>query len=227
MSDMIATRSGKVNMRLSIVIPWRPQPSRVRAFEHVTDTLHEMFPDAELIAADAEPRAPFSVSASRNTGVEAASGDMLLIVDADSLAPYETITTALDAAQYGGAHFAYDRIVYLDEAESEQVYRGDAPTGSHPRQGPHESSLIAIRRDAYWEAGGYDERFQGYGGEDNAFRIAADTLLGPCTWHPGLAYALWHEVDRHTSQTNFDHLGRYRLATGDPETMRLLIQGNQ
>lgn len=88
--------------------------------------------------------------------------------------------------------------------------------------------VIVIRVDAWWRAGGMDERFQGWGHEDAAFRLAADTLLGPTVRHPGAIHHLWHAREWNLGSPEFRanaaHMERYTEAGGDQEAMLALVK---
>jgi glycosyltransferase involved in cell wall biosynthesis len=204
----------EVVVDVSLVIPWRSHPSRVAAFDFVcsffSDFLNARDELWELILCDGDPSLPFNVSAARNAGVRAAKADVLLIVDADSFAEPEAIAAALDSAADGRMHFCFDTFVYLNEEESSQVLAGAQP---NRRSGaPHESSVMVISRDAYWIAGGSDERFTHWGGEDNALRLAAESMLGAAQWHSGVGFTLHHESNRWCRPEQVALLQRYRDA---------------
>lgn len=208
---------------ISIVMPWRPQPSRIRAFEHTKNyyisLLERRGEPFELVLAD-NP-GPFNLSAARNRGVAAAEHELILMVDADSIAPEDTILEAINMAGDNRTHYCFDGFVYLTPEQSEAAYNGNPPTLNGGA--PHESSVMVLTKHAYWTAGGMDERFQGYGGEDNAFRAATDTMNGPSHWHHGIGYSLHHEVERKTSDNNFALVARYRQAWQKRPAMHALI----
>src|ERR1035437_8821162 len=47
-------------------------------------------------------------------------------------------------------------------------------------------------REAFITVGGMDERFRGWGGEDQAFLLALNILWGPYRNSPNNVYHLWH-----------------------------------
>jgi hypothetical protein len=86
--------------------------------------------------------------------------------------------------------------------------------------------VFVIRPDAWWQAGGMDERFTGWGSEDMAFRRAADTLLGPTRRHDGTIVHLWHAPSARSGpdvDVGWDLAARYAAAEDDPRAMRALI----
>ena len=48
---------------------------------------------------------------------------------------------------------------------------------------------------------GFDENFVGWGGEDNAFKLACDQILGPVKRLDGPLFHLWHPPTERNSHT--------------------------
>lgn len=220
-------------MRVACVIPWRGgDPYRERHYQTVRDRLEQMLPAAVHVDAD-DGSDPFSRAGSRNAGVRIAeqhAADVIVLCDADTLPEPGPLYAAIQAAHGDGLlHLPYTRyrglthqgtIDYLaggfgEECETEIAH--EWATGG----------IMVVTPGAWWAAGGMDERFTGYGMEDVAFRIAADTLLGPTVRHPGEIVHLWHPKTmglgspEHTA--NGELCERYNQANGDQDAMRALI----
>lgn len=212
-------------MSVVIAIPWRATPDRQRAFDFVVDWYRNHLP-YPIVTADSGPGA-FSRARARNQCVRKAEGaDVVVINDADTVPNLAAVKEAIHAAPDGLLHFGLDRMAYLDQEQSEAVYRGDWPDIAGE---PHDSSVVVIRPASYWEAGGQDERFTGYGGEDNAFTAACTALLGEPVWHAGTALSLWHDGScrdvgsaRWWQDTVPLHQ-RYNHARNDAKRMRAII----
>lgn len=87
--------------------------------------------------------------------------------------------------------------------------------------------MMVMRRETFIAAGGYDERFVGWGGEDDAIIYALETLCGPYKklenkvihfWHPGTGWSTAPNSD-----ANMKLLIRYSNANGKKEAMQKLI----
>jgi hypothetical protein len=87
--------------------------------------------------------------------------------------------------------------------------------------------VLVTRPDAWWKAGGMDERFLGWGFEDAAYRTAADALLGPTVRHEGTIAHLWHPPESNLGSPEHVANGhlcqRYVDAAGHPDVIRGLI----
>lgn len=211
-------------MKASVVIPWRSngQPERERNFQ----ITREWFEPFSVVSADSEHER-FNRADSRNAGVRACmDSDVVVVCDADFLPPMEAVLAACEGALADGKlHQPFDEALYLTEAETAS-YLAD---GSLPGRSGADltGGCFVMTPEAWFAAGGMDPRFEGWGGEDDAFRIAAETLLGPRVHHPGVMPHLWHPFagrfgsDEHGA--NLALLKRYVQASGNPVKMFCLI----
>jgi hypothetical protein len=220
-------------VRVAAVIPWRGgQPDRERHHQTVRAHLRDLLPDAWHIDADSGHQ-PFSRAGSRNHGVRLAQdvgAEVVVLCDADTLPEREPLLAAIDGAHDGLLHLPYTRYRSLTRRGLAQYRRGD-PLMDCDVDHDHEGAtggVIVIRVDAWWRAGGMDERFQGWGHEDAAFRLAADTLLGPTVRHPGAIHHLWHAREWNLGSPEFRanaaHMERYTEAGGDQDAMLALVE---
>jgi glycosyltransferase involved in cell wall biosynthesis len=218
-------------MSVTVVVPFRGgQVDREVAFAHTCAHLRRILPGARLIVADTE-RKPFNRSGARNAGVREAGSGIVVVCDADSLPEREPVEAAIEAAADGLLHLPYTIFTGLTREQTLRVLlQGHAPAGIGKPELVTTNSVggaLVIDHDAYWEAGGQDEGFHGWGGEDVAFRFACDSLLGPTERHDGVLYGLWHpsEMNRTSQQyrRNIARENRYRGLRLNPRAMRKLI----
>jgi glycosyltransferase involved in cell wall biosynthesis len=190
-----------------------------------------------------QPKDGFRLSANRNNGIRAASGDHLLFIDCDFVLLPGAVRAHLSAARPGRFTAAYCK--YLPEAASsrllqalpepaelESIYDGleDRPiTRAHrkfiwysilirlglarPRKLRCSSHFSISRRDM--EAiNGYDERFRGWGGEDEdlALRMMLAGYQPRSVISRARTLHVWHPSElggRHWSQgSNVEYLNR-------------------
>jgi hypothetical protein len=222
----------EARVAVAVVIPWRPgSVERNAHHDTVRAHLHALLPEAAHLDVDSG-HTLFSRAGSRNAGVRqaaAAGADVVVLCDADTLPEDEALHAAIDAAGDGRLHLPYSWFRGLSQ-DGTAAYLAGAPAADCPADLEHQWStggVLVITPAAWWQAGGMDERFTGWGMEDAAFRIAADALLGPTVRHAGTITHLWHPPESNLGSpqhiANGQHCQRYVEATGKPDEIRALI----
>lgn len=172
---------------------------------------------------------PFNKSWGFNVGARMAMADVLVLADADLLVNPRHLSDALRACTEGYEVVRpWTDVVDLTEEETQCVVdgrvdvvahlsperRGRGHLGEHP---PLCGGLYVIRRDTYERLGGQDERFCGWGGEDDAMSLKVSALCAQiAVVRGGLAYHLHHPrhaalpVDDADYQRNLTLLREYR-----------------
>ena len=114
---------------------------------------------------------PFNKSRALNGAARIAVGEVLIILDADYLLPESFASEAFRVLRRVEAARPARLIFYIDEVSSTGV---SAASGLPPALGiervvANNPTPIAVRRSTYWEIGGHDESYFGWGGEDTEF----------------------------------------------------------
>jgi len=200
---------------VAVGFPWRPTADRLAGFELVQNWYESALPDSAQVLADSGHE-PFNRAASRNLAVRMAevySPDVVVISDADTIPSPAGLTAALTAALDGGMHYPFDKYLYA---------------GSDCTPGGNTGGIYVCRPDVWWAGGGMDERFSGWGGEDDAANAAFEALLGKPTCHPGFAVSFWHDgecrdLGSRRWRPNSELQLRYNAARRDVDAMRRII----
>ncbi|MFJ6653752.1 hypothetical protein ACIQLJ_13260 [Microbacterium sp. NPDC091313] len=213
-----------------IVIPWRPAPSRLDAFDRVIAWYRENLPSLPIETIDTGD-VPFVLAACRNAAMRAADPHEVVVVgDADTIPELDPLIEAIRAAATSPyVHLPYDEYRWLGRTGSAQYAAGVALQDCIVEQyvdGACSGVYVATPRA--WEShGGQDEGFRGWGFEDAAWLLAHSTLLGaPPRRHRGRVYALHHigEVRAGAAyDANAARMQSYRSAAGDPSAMARLV----
>jgi len=181
---------------------------------------------------------PFNKGWGLNVAARLARSPILIVTDADVIAP--ELADAVELCRQGAAAAKpYRDIVDLTPEETKRVRAGEstfapARPGDAPRsrEGKQEFIVFAggsfvIRRELYLRIGGFDERFLGWGGEDDAMsaRIRRTKIAtGEIATQPALH--LWHPRSQESTfgqphyQKNVALLAEYDRYT-DAELARL------
>lgn len=230
-----------VTPSVSVVIPWRSDdPERTEIFRWCLHRWGSLTDYRIITPNDGQTEGPFNRSKAVNRGVALAAGDDVVIVSDADTAIRHGQPEAMIAALRSGANWVigYSRFVHLAQVATQEALSApvdvalpENPSGPSVRYASWESvcGLWAMRTEDYHLIGGNDEGFEGWGSEDTAFAMKADTLLGKHERLPGVGLHLFHELrpDRKTdasARANYERLGRYEKAAGDPEAMTALVR---
>lgn len=213
-----------------VVIPWRPAPSRMDAFERVVSWYREALPGVPVGTVDTGDT-PFVLAACRNRAMSEAQPDEVVVIgDADTLPEIEPLREAIIAAATSRfVHLPYDEYRWLGRSGSAEVAAGTPLIDCTVEQyvdGACSGVYIATPRT--WAAhGGQDERFRGWGFEDAAWYLAHTTILGsPPQRHHGRVYALHHAGEVRAGadyEANAARMELYRQASGDAAVMAAVV----
>jgi glycosyltransferase involved in cell wall biosynthesis len=148
---------------------------------------------------------PFNKSWGLNIAARNASYDVLATMDADMIMPAEGFARALAVCRdHFDAVNPYSGLVDLDEAETGAILRGERGIGDIQRELVQDrlpqgervcfcGGICVFRREVYFALGGMDERFLGWGGEDDAMSVNLERHTDRiAVQRDTLAYHLWH-----------------------------------
>ncbi len=224
---------------VSVIVPFNEDGAERSAnWSWVERRLRHFHPHFEVIVSSDEGER-WSKGRAVAAGVERASGTVLVVMDADVFVDPFTLETALTVVR-SGAHpwvVPHSHVLRLSAPSTLNVRSSD-PTGRWP--GPRRPHVSLARHAYMGVAGGgitvlsaetyrrcpIDPRFEGWFGEDKAWRYALDTLAGK---HVRLGADLWHlwhppQCDQGSASPEADALiRRYRLAYGDVDAMTALV----
>jgi hypothetical protein len=177
-----------------ITIPFREDPNpeidRNALLQVVLKYLAEFEPEAPVLIVDSDATLPFNRAAARNECVRQAEllgWDVVVILDADTLPPLGLMAAAVQGAAKAGIHQPFRYCVTLDPQMN--VTPRTLNSGHLGRHTAHRlwispGSCYILKPETYWQAGGQDEGFTHWGGEDSAFMSAAKAFGISVTRHP-------------------------------------------
>jgi hypothetical protein len=224
-----------VNYKLGIAIPWREQPSRVYAFNAITNHYKKHFVDVPLYYGDF-PSERWNTSGSRNIACEKAFADgcdVVAVMDADFFMHPEAIREGVEkAVKLGRMVIPFQNLYFLDQVFSQKLVEGELGLNKIGLYFPVYRHQVAgsniITKKVFETLNGWDERFLGWGYEDVAFTLAHETLIGPVSKINNYAASLFHEDrDKELVENNKEHAELYASYVNDQSSMKDLIAGNR
>lgn len=184
-----------------VLIPRRADHGwRDQVWKHLHTTQWDRLPGYRVVEGHHDDGL-FNRSAAINSAArDAGNWDVCVIADADTWVPRAQLDAAVATArQTGRLTAAFTSVVELSEQFTTAIIGGTAEWAEFGidkiRTEPlvTQSSMLAVPRILFDRAGGFDEAFQGWGGEDGAFWCAATVLAGVPERVDGHAFHLWHE----------------------------------
>ena len=207
-------------LNIGIVIPWREKPSRVPAFNALLKWYSENLPNAKIFLSDRKTEV-WSMSGSRNDGVYSARKagcDVIVLNDADTFPRIDPLLESIEAASKDDKiHLPYTEYRFLNEDNTKKFFDGVPLEQFDIRLiNTEECSGVNVFSPNAWDLiGGGDEKFQGWGYEDNAMHYVHKVVHGvPYVKHKGIVYALYHETQLGTGvpdQNTLNNRALYEL----------------
>jgi lipopolysaccharide biosynthesis glycosyltransferase len=222
---------------VSILIPYKPDNGiRDRNLNWIINFYKKIFPNVEICVGISTDEL-FNRSRAINLAAKQATRDIFVIADGDVFCEPEVIKDSIKHLETSPWIIPFRKIVRISEANSRKLVEAE-PTWPleisdyetiHTPEPNYLGGLNVITRDHFMAVGGFDERFMGWGGEDDAFSCAVNTLCGPFKrlWHT--IYHLWHPVVGYDNNPNGNNnlMTRelYYQANNDKEKMRQVLLG--
>lgn len=215
-------------MTVAVLVPRRNDGGRRDdLWAYVKTRWTRLHPDFEIIEGHHDD-GPFNRAAAINTARAATTADTLIIADSDTFVSPTQVDQAITAAtRHRQVTFAYDRYCYLSRSMSDRImagYDGDWWPGVEFTMQGTCSQVVVVPADLFDEAGGADEGFIGWGGEDVALSLALQTFGGGLQRITGDVWHLWHPPAPHTHDDHWPaRVKLYGDAAYDRAKMRALI----
>lgn len=218
----------------SILIPFQGgDPHRERIFDWLCRYYRLNFPEAELVIGEDDTK-QVNRSRMRNDAFQKASTDILVYIDADGLVKPCDLRAAIDKVKNGAAMVQMETVSWLNKESTFKIIDGkpywrEILPGEIYATERVLGEFFALTRSTHEKVHGWDERFQGWGGEDQAFRYAVMALAGKIEKLPSTVYHIWHprtvnETPKHKQfKYNRELRDRYVSAENDKKRMLSII----
>lgn len=179
---------------------------RMRNWQVARQRWERLLPDVEIFEGHHDEPGPFSLAkASNRAAAVAGDWDMAVYVGADFMVGGEDqIRRAIATSQVSGMlTLAHGTVVMTNEESAEAVRQGAEPS---PDMGDtHVNSftgVLTVPRSLWDLVQGFDERFVGWGWDDQAFWASCWAMAGGFKRVDGFLYHLWHPRVRTDNEEN-------------------------
>ncbi|MDB5036563.1 MAG: hypothetical protein JWQ35_91 [Bacteriovoracaceae bacterium] len=223
---------------VSVLFPYKPDHGRRdELFNWVKRRWQSLLPEVEICVGETSD-VPFNRSRAINLAAEKASGDTLIIADTDTAFEKDAILEGIAQVNQEKCWFLpYRDYCRLDEPTTNRLLKENPDievtqkdfTPMEITKG-YVSGAVILTRDAFRAVGGFDDRFQDWGGEDEAFFHAAKTLWSKVKRVDGSVFHLWHPPARQATERDGKYLDnvwlllKYQHAEGSPLVMKTLCR---
>lgn len=225
---------------IDVLMPYRPASHHRVRIKNANTKLWEaaQFPVRVIVGQHGNEmsRDPFNLAKAANEAFRRSSADIVLLHGTDHLPPDPMrLAWIVDELQHHPWLGVYANTHALTQASTEQIlvaveagYRRVHPQWiTVGAKAPFCTGIMAFRRDAWEQLGGMDERFAGWGCEDTALRLAAETMFGKPPLPYGNLVTMWHSrAKRDQFGANVKVLAEYQAAAvGGAGGMRDFLTG--
>lgn len=206
---------------VSVVVPWRADSGhRDAAWQY----LRPRWEATGEVVEGTRPDGPWVKALAVRDALTRASGDLLVIADADVYCDPRPALAAVDAGSaWAVPHLQVHRLT----PEATAAVLAGGPLGGAVEQRPYRGMIgggVVVLPRVMYEACPLDTRFAGWGQEDQAWGIALTALHGPPWRGTADLWHLWHPPQERISRSTGSMVGRYLLdqyvAAADEGRMR-------
>ena len=224
---------------VSIIIPFQSDNGqREKVFKWIKQFYASVMPKAEICLGLMNGE-EINKSKAVNLAAKKATKDIFVIADADVVYDPNLILQAIKLIENGEAFVVPFTEVYNVEQKGTMSLLKKKPSWPLDIKSEEYSKsnwlyegfagkLIVISRKNFEAVGGFDERFIGWGGEDDAFSHSVQTICGKLVNIKGELFHLWHAASSYETnphgQENGILLGRYERASGNKKKMIQIIK---
>lgn len=184
---------------VSVIIPisLNDKP-REQAFQWVKKFYETMLPEVELCIGVCNEK-PFSKAKAINQAVEKSKGDILVIADADLFYDPLLLKNSIKQLEKHAWVIPFRRVLNISQKSTQELLETEPqwpiPINVETRQRPYAAmgGINIVPRRHFEAVGGFDERFVGWGGEDDAFAASLNQMCGYVKRMDATLYHLWHQ----------------------------------
>jgi hypothetical protein len=210
---MVSTLLNKVSVLFPINTDQGP---RGKAFKWVKQFYETALPEVEICLGKVDENKPFSRSEAINVAAAKATREIFAIADTDIIFDPLLFEKSIKLLENHAWVLPFNKALNITQECTEQLLFQSPKWPITSNVEAHERTQIGwglmnfIRREHFEKVGGFDERFIGWGGEDDAFASSVNCVCGSSYRLDYTAYHLWHPSgDMSNYGNNIKILDRY------------------
>lgn len=216
-------------MGVSVVVPWRPGcEHREAAWRWVRARYESAHPDWEIVRGH-HIDVDWCKARAVADGIDAASGEILIVADADVWC--HGVAEAVALVAHGAPWVIPHRKVHRLDATATRAVLDGGPLGGKLTErayGGRAGGGIVVLSRSTWEAAPLDPRFLGWGQEDESWALALCALFGKPIRLEHDLWHLWHPPQARRSRQVGSIEGRrlrdrYWRARNNPKAIAALL----
>ncbi|MDX8343978.1 galactosyltransferase-related protein [Rossellomorea sp. YZS02] len=207
-------------------------------FKWLVKFYENTLPEAEICIGHSSTK-QFSRSLAINNAARKASGEVFVIVDADIICNPYVIRNAVNTLKHSTWIIPYTNIEDIYPISTKKLLTQTPkwplpPNIKSTKRFKGSKNFVSfgginiLKRESFYSVEGFDERFIGWGGEDDAFRCAMNTICGDFIRIDQNVFHLWHPPAKARSNPNYNNnvnlALRYCNSSGDITAMQKLIK---
>ena len=231
----------KLLNRVSVLIPYKPDNGiRDELFKWVKTFYQNVIPEVELCIGESQSE-PFNRSQAINHAAKKATRDVFVIADGDMIYDPKVLVQAIQMLNKHAWVIPFSKLLDLSESSTQKLIQS-SPEWPLSIEVEYEerfndsnykpvSGLIVVTRKNFNRVKGFDERFVGWGKEDNAFKDAMNTICGRYKRiNNHFVYHLWHARIKTKGKgnpnfkNNIELYKQYSVRRGKRKEMKKLIK---
>ena len=214
----LRTLAAQVDVRIECIVVEQDTEKKIQ--RHLPEWVRYVY--MEIL----DDKPGYNRSAAFNFGAQFARGNLLLLHDNDMLVPVSYCKELHDIAAMGYEAINIKRFVfYLTRLNSIEVQKSIGELGNiapeYIVQNLEAGGSMAIGREAFEKIGSMDERFVGWGGEDNEFWDRC-SILKRWIWGFVPIVHLWHASQPLKEEASNPNIERARKLQVIPKQRRIL-----
>jgi len=181
---------------VTIIIPFKSnEEQRIKLLNYNLERYKNIIPEAEVIVSGCGESKEWIKGKAVNLAVNKAKGNIIIIIDSDVVISKDNLIDLLKFAKGKRVVCLKGKKLDINEKSTEELLNKeisiiDVDLDKVMRW---DKAVFCMTKDKFLKCKGFDERFEGWGGEELAFYKVLEIYFGKAKFIKGNMYHLWHK----------------------------------